>query len=454
MKRVIFTIICLLTINNFSMAASNSEEVITQKDVNELNQMSDPKSVENAADTIEDWAYNAISKFGVDEFGEHKGKFFFFASQSVSLKPTDPQFGDALVNAYDKAMMKLQNKYLMTRFGKIITEKIKSFYSDRSTNANEIELPNPNIQGFIGKVLKIIDKNLDVAEKKLDKELIELGTDPAELAKMTPKMKKDVFRDKFLKSSIQKASGSIAGLFPIQTSVATDSTGRYVVGVIAIATAKTIQIAKDIRLQRKPLVRGKGRDVKDLLPASKDEYLSTFGVRLAYDIDGTPMIISYGLGSYSNDGDDYIKDQLRTEAKENAISNANAQIAEVVNGYMSIKESRTTGEEIRKYVEREMKPDSDTVEKTVKNIIKITNNHAKSRASMNLQGVSTVKTWRYTTDKGVKFVGVVRVWRYSTLKAIKDFNSGKYHSKKRKSKKHTYKKSLKQSKTVNDVDDF
>ena len=453
MKKTIFALFCLIALSSFSFAANQAEEVIDQKDVTQLNKMSDPKSVPDAADTIEDWAYNAIEKFGVSEFGEHNGKFFFFASQTVSLKPTDPQFGDALINAYDKAMMRLQNKYLMTRFGNIVTEKVKSFYSNRSTDAKEIQLPNPNVQGFLGKVLKIVNKHLDVTEKKLDKELIKLGTDPQELAKMTPKMKKDTFRDKFLKNSIQRASGSIAGLFPIQTSVATDSSGRYVVGVIAIATAKTIQIAKDIKLQRKSLIRGKGRDVKELLPATKDEYLSTFGVRLAYDKDGTPMIISYGLGSYSNDGDDYIKDQLRVEAKENAVSNANAQIAEVVNGYMNIKESRTTGEEIRKYVEREMKPDSDTVEKTIKNIIKITNNRARSRASMKLQGTSVVKTWRYTTDKGVKFVGVVKVWKYSTLKAVKDFNAGKYHSKKKRTK-HTYKRSLKQSKTVNDINDF
>ena len=450
-KFISFVIFLLLAIGQLQAA---NEDVINQKDISELNKMSDPKSVEDAADTIEDWAYNALSKFGVDEFGEHKGKFFFFDSQTVSLKPTDPQFGDALINAYDKAMMKLQSKYLMTRFGKIVTQKLKTFYSDRSTNANEIELPNPNTRGFLGKILKIIDKNLDITEKKLNKELIKLGTDPDELAKMTPKMKKDIFRDKFIKNSIQKASGSIAGLFPIQTSVATDSSGRYVVGVIAIATAKTIQIARDIRLQRKPLIKGRGRDVKKLLPATKEEYLSTFGVRLAYDKDGTPVIISYGLGSYSNDGDDYIKDQLRIEAKENAISNANAQIAEVVNGYMSIKENRQTGEEIRKYVEREVKPNSDSVEKSIKNIIKITNNRARSSAKMNLQGVSTVKTWRYTTDKGVKFVGVVRVWKYSTLRAVKDFNSGKYKTKKRKNKKYIYKKSLNESKKINDVNDF
>ncbi len=451
MKKI--TLIIVLLVGFACLGFSQTTEQITQSDVNELNTMSDPKSVDDAADTIEDWAYDVIHKFGVDDFGEHNGKFFFFASQTTSLKPHDPQFGDALINAYDKALMNLQTDYLKARFGQIVTEKVRSFYADNSTNAREIQLPPPTVDGFIGKVLKLLDKNLDVIDKKLDKELLDLGVDPNELAKMTPRKKKDIFRDKFVKDKIEKASGSIAGLFPIQTSIARDKRGNYVVGVVAVATPKTIQIAKDIRLQRKPIIKGKGRDVKNLLPATKGEYLNTFGVRLAYDKDGTPMIISYGLASYNKGDDDYINSQLKREAKQNALSNANAQIAEVVNGYMNIAESRKTGEEIRKYVEREIKPDSDTIEKTIKNIIKITNNNAKSRARMSLQGISTVKTWRHTTQEGVKFVGAVRVWKYSTLKAVKDFNSGKYRTGTKK-KARVYSESLSESKVINDINDF
>jgi len=456
MKKIILAILSLSILSSgINAANTKGVAVVSKQDVQEINKMSDPKSVKSASDTIEDWAYDAIGAFGVDEFGEHNGKFFFFASQSVSLKPSDPQFGDALVNAYDKALMQLQNKYLMVRFGRTIIDKSKQFYSDRSTNAKNIELPNPAVTGFFGKVLRIMDKHLDVTDKKLDKELIKLGTSPQELAKMTPVMKKTIFKDKFLKDTIRRASGSIAGLFPIQTSLATDKNGQYVVGIIAIATQKTIQIAKDISWHRKSIVKGRGKNVKDLLPAKPKDYMSTFGVRLSYDLDGTPMIISYGIGSYApNSGDSYINDQLKTEAKENAISNANAQIAEIVNGYMSIKQSRKNGEEIKKYVERKMQPDSESIEKTIKNIIKITNNSAKSHASMSLKGTSTVKTWRYTTKKGVKFVGAVRVWRYSSLHAINNFNNGKYHSKTKAKKKHTYKKSLSVSKSVNDVNDF
>ncbi len=453
MKKLFTGILTLILLGFISFSMAKSTIKIKQKDINEINKLSNPNNVEDATDSIDDWAYSAIKKFGIHEFGEQNGKFFFFASQAVSLKPTDPQFGDALVNAYDKALMKLQTKYLMARFGRVLTAKIKSFYSDRSTNAKQIELPNPRVKGFVGKILKIFDKSLEVTDKKLDKKLIKLGVSPDELKKMTPIKKKDIFRDKFLKNTLRIASGSIAGLFPIQTSLATDKSGSYVVGIIAVASAKTIQIAKDIRLRRNSIVHGKGRRVEDLLPNNQKEYLSTFGVRLAYDLDGTPMIISYGIGSYSKDSDSYINNQLRSEAKANAKSNADAQIAEIINGYLSVKQNRANGEEIRRYVQRKMKLNSDTIEKTIKNIIKITNNNARSDASASLKGVSTVKTWRYTTKNGVKFVGVVRVWRYKTLKAVNDFNSGRYKTKK-KIRKHVYKKSIEVSKPVNNINDF
>ncbi len=434
--------------------AKNSN-IINNKNIQEQNSISNPNNnVEvSASDTIDDWAYRAINKFGISDFGEHNGKFFFYASQAVSLKPIDPQFGDALVNAYDKALMRLQTKYLMARFGNIVVNKIKSYYSNRSTNAKDLELPNPNNKGFLGKLMKVFNKSLDVADKKLDKELISLGVSQDKLKQMTPKIKKDIFRDKFIKQAIRQASGSIAGLFPIQTALATDKRGDYVVGIIAVASPKTIQIAKDIRLHRKGVIRGRGRNVKDLLPKNPKDYLQTFGVRLAYDEDGTPMIISYGIGSYVLDsGDDYINDQYKAEAKENAISNADAQIAEIINGYLNAKQVRKNGEEIRQYVEREVKPNSDTIEKSIKNIIKITNNTARSAARASLKGISTVKTWRYTLDNKIKFVGVVRVWKYSTLRSVENFNRQKTGYAKRKNIK--YNSSLQESKSINDINDF
>lgn len=442
----------------FSVLNLSSEE-ITKSDVEEQNKLSDPKNVQvsSATDDIEDWSEEVLRSFKIDSFGENNGKFIVFAQQTITLKPTDPQFGEALINAYDKAMMNLQEKYLMMRFGKTTVEKLRTFYSDSSTDANKIELPKID-KGFLDKIVLLMDKNIDVATKKLDKELVDLGVDPATLANMPETMKKDTFKDKFLKNTIRQASGSIAGLVPIQTKLIIDKNGNSVIGIVGIASNKTIQIAKDISLQRATNISGKGKDIQSLLPESEDSFLGTLGVRLAYDLDGTPMIISYGMGSYiTNSGDDYINDELRNEAKESAVANADGQIAEMINGRMNSKSERKRGEEIRKFVERENVQGSDTVEKTLKNIINITNKYSKSAASAKLSGISTVKTWRYTIpETKIKMVGAVRVWKYSTLNAVKRFNETTYKSKKDEEvKENTVSKKFEsKSKVVNSMDDF
>jgi len=107
MKKIILSLLLFFLFCNFALANNQDNKKISQKDVAEQNKLSNPNNVPSATDNIKDWAHEAIKKFGVDNFGEHNGKFFFFASQTISLKPIDPQFGDALVNAYDKALLKV-----------------------------------------------------------------------------------------------------------------------------------------------------------------------------------------------------------------------------------------------------------------------------------------------------------------------------------------------------------
>lgn len=151
-----------------------------------------------------------------------------------------------------------------------------------------------------------------------------------------------------------------------------------------------------------------------------------------------------------NSSDSYINDTLKAEAKNSAVAKGNAQIAEIVNGRMNTNEAKKTGEEIRTYVERELKPDSDTIEKTIKNVINITNRNIKSSAKVKLQGISTVKTWRHTSEDGHRYYGAVRVWKYSTLQAVSDFGKPRQPAARTKN----YDPSQQASKPVNTMDDF
>jgi len=449
MMKLYRTILNLLIVGTFfaTISFANDNETINQNDIAEQNKMSQPI---DPSDKIDDWAESFKEKMKIDSWGEVNGKYFYYAQAETSIPSTDPQFGNALVNAYDKAFFNIMEQYATDMYGMTAVEQIKKFFQNNSTNAKQIKLPNNYRRGFWGKVITIFNKNLDLIDKKLDKKLIELGVNPRELEQMSPKQKKILFKDKFIKNIITKASGDISGIFTIQSAWASDKNGNYVVGVIAVVSPKTKQIAKDIRYQRESLIVGRGRNIKSLIPKSAEKLKRILGTRLVYDEDGSPAIISYGISSYIPDRDHYISNRLKQDAIESAMANADAQIAMIVNGYLSTKTSRKTGEEVEKYVERELKPDSETIEKTIKNIIDITNKEARASASMRLQGVSTAKKWRYTLPTGQKMVGVVRVWRYSTLNTVKKFKNG-YKNKKQKEKLN---ENFEESEIVNDINDF
>lgn len=392
----------------------------TQSEIIQQNRLSNASVIISASDSIEKWSEEFLKQFGLKAFGERNGKIFLLSSSSTMVAPSDPQYGDALVNAYDKARTFLEEQLVMTRFGRIYTEKMQTKFMDRSTNRGEIPIPFANeSMGTAEKIVAYFDKKLDVLDKKLNKELIELGEDPAKLEKMPQKVKKDLMRLGYVKDAIKKASGSVSGLFPIQTVIYQDKKGKTVVGVIGVWSRQTEQIVKDIKLQRASVIKGKGKKVEDLLPKSSVAKEGSIGTRLFYDENGRPGIISYGLASFRPDtGDDYLDEELRHEAKEAAVSHADTFIAFVVNGHMSTKQSRKTGEKVEQFIEKELTPGASDIQKTIKNIIKITNSTAKSSARISLQGVATADRWQYSKGEH-KFIGVARVWKFSTLQSIR-----------------------------------
>ena len=407
----------------------DDEEAAEQAAVEEQNELSDPDALPDAGDAIDEWAETALQKFGLDDWGEHDGKIFVFKAKQASIKNLDPQFGDALAVAFDEAMADVQAEVVMLRFGRIVQDKVREFYSDTSTDAKDIPLEPPKTysDGMMGKIMANLDKALDVAGAKLDQALMDLGVSQEKVAAMPVTKKKTVFYDSFVKTAMKTASGDISGIFPIQTTVVIDDKGNAQVGIIAVTSAKTQQVARDIAAQRKSLVTGKGRNLSFMKPEGDEQLLGTLGVRLAYDEDGTPAIVSYAISSYVPDGDDdFVNSELKRDAKQSAIDTADGQIAEVVNGYMSTESVRQNGQVVEKFVEREMKADSMTSERLVKNIVKISRERARSHASMKLQGCSTLQTKTFKLPSGQVFYAVTRIWKYSTLKAIQDFNSGKY----------------------------
>jgi hypothetical protein len=435
--------------------------VINQSDIDSQNKMSNAKSARSSVDNLEDWQDAFLSGFGLNDWGEKDGKIFVSSIQAVMVKNTDPQYGDALATALDSGMLQLQTNSAMIRYGRLTNVVGGGKSIDRSTNANQLDLPSAknSEKGLFDKMFSLFDKKLDVADKKADIELEELGADVKEVEKRPVMIQKTVSNISTMKTTIKRAMGSVSGLTLIRTAVNTDASGQTSIGLIGVVSLKTKQVARDIKNGRKSIVTGKGDDVYKFLPKNNKDFLGTLGTRFLYDADGSPVIISYGIGSYVADsGDSFMNEEYRKEARENARSNAEAQISDFVSGRISAKQERVNGQMIDNLVEREDAIGSATMPKKIKSIIKKVFAKSTLKSNIDSRALVPIKRWSYTTKDGHKFVGVVVAYKYKTLEAINTINSGSYKkpkSDKVKAKnKHTAEEVMIDSGTVNTLDDF
>ncbi len=446
---------CIVSMTTLLSFAANVK--IDQKDIDQINKYEQYKNNEGIDDAIEAQIEAYADKMGF-EFGvdEKTSKYFIYSVVPVAQKPTDPDFIKSLSIAYEKAFFAAQQEFIMDVFGRMVSQKESELFSDNSTNNREFASDKMvTKKGTLAKIGRIFNKVLSLTEKKLDKALIKLGVSPSELQSMSEKEKKTLFRNKFIASTMKEAYGYVSGFVPIKTFVGRDKSGQYAVGVIAMRSPKTSQVAKDIAMQRESNITGHGKPIREFVPTDKKALLSEMGIRLVFDESGRPAIISYGIWGFNGKGlDSYMKAEAKKNAKSMAKDMADSMIADFVNGYMSIKSQKQHGEIISKTIERESPKNAPTVEKCVKNIIDKINKQATIRSSMNMAGTSTVRKWSTLDENNLNVVGVVRKWTFGGLSAAKSVIYNKNKKTYSKNKKKTYTKTIKQSSEYNTVNDF
>jgi len=257
---------------SFSVGANivdRTESVtVNQSDIDSQNKLSSAKSTRSSVDNLEDWQDAFLADFDLDDWGEKNGKVFVSSIQAVMVKNTDPQYGDALASALDAGMLQLQTNSAMIRYGRLTNEVVGNKSIDRSTNANQLDLPSEknSEKSLLNKMLSLFDKKLDVADKKADIELGELGAGVDEVEKRPEMIQKSVSNISTVKKTIKRAMGSVSGLTLIKTAVNTDASGQTSIGLIGVVSLKTRQVARDIKNGRKSIVTGKGDDVYNFLP--------------------------------------------------------------------------------------------------------------------------------------------------------------------------------------------
>ncbi|MBF7043410.1 DUF6844 domain-containing protein [Campylobacter volucris] len=440
-------IIGSLALASFLYAQATPQVEITQEDIKTQNEMSDASTKDITPKSLDDFFEEFADNFDI-EYGVTKdGKTFYVGKSVVALNDNDPQFAQALQNAYQKAMLNLQTEFIKDAFGRIAVNKIQNYEADNSTNAKEFEeLPKGSIMS------QIFDKLAQLSGAKLDKALKDLGIN---VEGLTEERKKTLLKEEFLNKTITSAVGSMSGLIPVQTIV-TQRRGQYDIGVIAVVSKKTRQLAKDMSLERKSNITGKGKNISEYLPKEEKGFLNEYGIRLVYDEKGSPVILSYGNWGYIADANNAKKTNiLEDRAKDTAATMADAAIVEFINTNLSLKDEKTTGESYEEIIKQSLNINDNTTQEQIQdftNIIEKINTKVKANSSGKIKGIRTLKKWSYKSENGIEHVGVVRFYSYDNVANINEALKSNSNTPKAEPKKSS--NIQRSSNIVNDIDDF
>ncbi|MEE3705476.1 hypothetical protein V2I29_07840 [Campylobacter sp. CX2-8023-23] len=423
---------------------------ITQADVDIQNKISDASTQDITPKSVDDFFDEFKDEFGI-EYGITKdGKTFYTGSSEVMLKPTDKNFARSLQNAYNRAMLKLQGEFIKDAFGRIATSSINRYKTDQSDNAREFEeLPKG------GTISQILGKLTQLASAQVDKALNELGVETQGLQE---ERKKELLKDEFTKKTVIKAFGNMSGLVPVKTVITQTKRGNYKIGVIAVMSEKTRQIAKDMKNRTPWIIKAKGgKPVVEYLPKQKAGFIQEYGIRLVYDENGAPIILSYGNWGYLPDANSKIADRQESIAKDSASSQADAGIIEFISTSVSFADERETGEALNQNIKETrnlLSNDIQIQEEALESIIDRVSQTIKTNASGNIRGIRTLKRWDYTDENGVEYVGVVRYYSYANYLNVTNAVSDKKNSTATSTSTQPAKATQRSSKVVNTIDDF
>lgn len=442
MKKILLS---SLVLASFLYAQASPKFEVTQEDVKVQNEVSDASTKDITPKSLDEFFEEFANEFEISYGQTQNGKTFYTGIGNAAVKENDPQFAQALEIAYQRAILDLQKEFIKDAFGRTATSKISSYESDQSTNNREFEeLPKGGAFG------QIWDKITQLAGAKLDNALKDLGVNTQGLSE---EQKKTLFKDSFLQKTLTTAFGSMQGLVPVQTLV-THKRGEYQIGVIAVVSDKTRQLARDMQYKRKSLIQGKGgKKLLEYLPKDNKGFLNEYGIRLVYDESGAPIIISYGNWGFVPNANNRITNSLEKQAKETASSKADAAILEFINVSVSMSDERLSGDDIQQVIKQSTNLNDGSVQQedqTFTNIIDKVNQTIKSQASGQLKGIRTLKSWSTTSDNGVEHVGVVRYYSYANVENTNQALNPKSSSKSGGSGQ----KAQRKSNVVNTIDDF
>ena len=435
---------------------------ITEADVKEINQMAVPEKIEKQ-EGMRTWFNKMRKKY------QKPDNDIFTASVSVKGLDTDPQFALYVQNAFDRAFLQVRAEQILKKAREVaVSELASSLNIDANDKIKEDALKEKASEGLtqqkaaanaelnyareqmreklknqglefdsIGSFLESALK--DVSDEEVNAALAKQGI--TNFANLSREEKMNTFKQNYAKKTFEKASGEIVGLVPIQTYLKKkENSGSYELGLVAVVSPKTVQIATDLRKKQPTRVKGKCQSLEEQIPIDNLESVyQIIGPRLAYNENCEPVIVSYAQGSFIPSNDDIRNQSLSHIAEQQAGVRADAYIANFIYSNVNTQTRNDTEEvdmanavlnaKVTVNLDDGKAVNADEVDgtleqETIRDTINYFSSRIASTSKETLVGVETFGTWDTLDEPYEKYprvVGVVKYYSTSQIAKTKDF---------------------------------
>ena len=338
----------------------------------------------------------------------------------VALSADDKRWPKARSLAYQQAFMNAMGEYVSLIRSRVTTRLIQDQFEQ---DLDESELTFDPEDTVSSQLQRITEKLAILGERKLDQALADSGMGAEEIARLTPAQKKTTFSDRITRRTTREAFGSAAGLVPIKTFEAIDNEGNTAIGVVAASSRRMRRLATQVA-RGKSITPDADRarlSVADQLAEMSDEELvDQFGVRVYWDEQGYPTLVSFGQWGFSNEGLDKRKKARRRDfAGRQAENDARSHLVTFIRASTRFTEESTVGADVEEAIN--VLPDNTVEEIETAKLADELVKKANVTSQAELTGMATLRTWgaRHPDLDSQEIVGAIVSWSPAREKAVR-----------------------------------
>lgn len=218
----------------------------------------------------------------------------------VALNADDKRWPKARSLAFQNAFVQAMGEYIASVRQRTTVSLVRDYFAE-DVPENELEYQEGEPPDSF--VKRIVLKSAVLAEQELDQKLAESGMSVDEIQRLTtPVQKRTMLAERISRTTLNTAIGSAAGLVPVKTFEAVDGEGNTAIGVVAVYSQRMRHIAN--RISRGEVIlpdpsRARASIASQIDTYSGEELPNEFGVRVMWDDQGYPAIVSFGQWGWS-----------------------------------------------------------------------------------------------------------------------------------------------------------